>query len=350
MSLEELAAALRSLQPHREDESSWLKALICALGLHLWRSRQRGVAGARFLALAVALPLAVLPQPAPAPVPKSDDSAISGDWASFFAFSQRTLRFVLHVAGPNNALKATLDSPDLGTTGGNVDIALSGSTLSFAIEYLDVKFSGDVNTNGTITGTFVWHGRAVPVILARTTAPPAPPELFIRPPLPVTGSVFHHDRSGIEFNLPAGWSVQRMETATNDPGEMAILNDPDHKAMFASVWMRKTETDSAYIPGLLDALLARKLASRAGKTGQIDEQVVGNFKIRSGSVEHTVINGQQALRAIGEYQQSGQPITELLVWVCTEHARAYFFLRAQPSQIETLQPAFEQLIQSARIP
>jgi hypothetical protein len=74
------------------------------------------------------------------------------------------------------------------------------------------------------------------------------------------------------------------------------------------------------------------------------------FRIRAGSVEHTVINGQQALHAIGEYQQLGQPIIELLVWVYTEHARAYLLLRAGPSEIEALQPAFEQLIQSARIP
>jgi hypothetical protein len=141
-----------------------------------------------------------------------------------------------------------------------------------------------------------------------------------------------------------------METATNDPGEMAVLTVPDHQAIFASVWMRKTETNPADIPNLLDAALTRKLGSRAGKTGALDEQVVGDFKIRSGSVEHIVINGQESLRAIGEYQQRGRPITELLVWVYTEHARAYFLLRAQPSQIETLQPVFEQLIQSARIP
>jgi hypothetical protein len=254
--------------------------MICAIGLNWWRSGQRGVAGAWFLALAV-LPLA------------ADDTGIAGDWASVITFSQRTVRFVLHVAGPNDALRATVDSPDLGTTGGNVEsIALSGSTLSFAIPYLDVKFSGDVNTNGTIAGTFVEHGTAVPLVLARTTAPPTRAELFFRPSLPVTGSVFHHDRSGIEFTLPAGWSVQHMETATNDPGEMAVLTVPDHKAIFASVWMRKTETNPADIPNLLDAALTRKLGSRAGKTGAIDEQVVGDFKIRSGSVEHIVINGQ----------------------------------------------------------
>jgi hypothetical protein len=141
-----------------------------------------------------------------------------------------------------------------------------------------------------------------------------------------------------------------METATNDPGEMAVLTDADHKAMFVSVWMRKVETHPADIPKLLDAALTRKLASRAGKTGAIDEQVVDGFKIRSSSVEHAVINGQQALRAVGEYQQAGRPVTELLVWIYSEHARAYFFLRAESSKIEALQPTFEQLIQSARLP
>ncbi len=307
--------------------------MICATGSNRWRS------GPWFLALAVALPLA------------ADDSGIAGDWASVITFSQRTVRFVLHVAGPNDALRATVDSPDLGTTGGNVEsIALSGSTLSFEIPYLDVKFSGEVNTNGTIAGTFAQHGAAVPLVLARTTSPAVRGELFSRPSLPVTGSVFHHDRSGIEFTLPTGWSVQHMETATNDPGEMAVLTVPDRQAIFTSVWMRKTETNRADIPNLLDAALTRKLGSRAGKTGAIDEQVAQEYKIRPGSVEHTVINGQQALRAIGEYQQRGRSITELLVWVYTEHARAYFLLRAQPSQIETLQPDFEQLIQSARIP
>ncbi len=283
--------------------------------------------------------------------PLLSHAAIAGDWAGVLTLPQSTLRFVIHVSGPDNALKATADSPDQGMTGASVDsIALSGSTLSFAIPYLDVKFSGDVNSSGRIIGTFVQRGTGVPLALARTTAASDPPQLLVRPALPVTGSVFHHDRSGIDLTLPAGWSVRQMETASNDPGEMAVLADPDHKAIFASVWMRRTETHPADIPKLLDAALTRKLASRAGRTGAIDEQVVEDFKIRSGSVEHTVINGQQALRAIGEYQQSGRPITELLVWVYTEHARTYFFLRAQPSQIETLQPAFEQLIQSARIP
>src|ERR1700744_692763 len=88
--------------------------------------------------------------------PMLGHAAIAGDWAGVLTLPQITLRFVIHVSGPDNALKATVDSPDQGMAGSSVDsIVLSGSTLSFAIQYLDVKFSGDLNTNGTITGTFL---------------------------------------------------------------------------------------------------------------------------------------------------------------------------------------------------
>jgi Zn-dependent protease with chaperone function len=350
---------------------SCLKRRLYALldpDLHRQPAPRAGVAAAWILALAAGLPLAALNvsqvdapevartpavRPAPQPVapPLPADIAVAGDWTGVVALPQSTLHFVLHVAGRNNALRATVDSPDQGTTGGTVEsIVLSGPTLTFAIPYLDVKFSGDVNSNGTIVGTFVQRGTGVPLILARTATPSAPPGISFRPALPVTGGVFHHDRSDIEFTLPSGWSVQQMETASNDPGEMAVLADADHRTLFVSVWMRKIETHPADIPKLLDAALTRKLASREGKTGAIDEQVVDGFKIRSGSVEHTIINGRQALRAIGEYQESGRSINELLVWIYGENARAYLLLRAESSAMEALQPAFEQLIQSVRIP
>ena len=289
--------------------------------------------------------------------PNMGHAAIAGDWAGVLAFPQNTLRFVIHVSGPDNALRAIVDSPDQGMAGGGVDsIALSGSTLSFAIQHLDVKFSGDVNTNGTIVGTFVQRGTGVPLVLTRDTslapAPPVPAQISNRPPLPVTGGVFHHDRSGIELTLPDGWSVRGhgnrdRRSRRNRP----FWQRPVHKAMWASVWMFRTETHPADMPKLFDAALARKIASRAGKNPLPDEAVIGNYNIRPGTVEHTVVNGNQALRAIGEFKDAaGEMNTELLVWIYTQHARAYFDFRAQASQFETLQPAFEQLIQAARIP
>jgi hypothetical protein len=114
-------------------------------------------------------------------------------------FAKSTLRFVIHVSGPDNALRATVDSPDQSTAGGGVDsITLSGSTLSFAIQQLDMKFSEDVNSNGTIVGALVQRGTGVPLILTRDTflnpssacpgpdfEPPAPGYRRCLPPRPV---------------------------------------------------------------------------------------------------------------------------------------------------------------------
>jgi hypothetical protein len=47
--------------------------------------------------------------------PTLGHAAIAGDWAGVLNFPQSTLRFVIHVSGPDNALRATVDSPDQGT-------------------------------------------------------------------------------------------------------------------------------------------------------------------------------------------------------------------------------------------
>jgi hypothetical protein len=277
-------------------------------------------------------------------------AAIAGDWAGVINLPGKTERFVLHIAGPDNALSATVDSRGFGLAGGKPDaITLSGSTLRFAIQYLDVSFSGDLNSNETIVGTFVQHGTGVPLVLTRINEPPVPAQVFSRPPLPLTGQVFHHDKTDIEVTLPAGWSVQSIETSTDDRGDMVVLTDADHKT-WASVYMRRYETPPEDIPELLDSLLTRKIASRAGTTGGVMQAVISGYKIRPGSVKHTTVNGRQSLRAIGEFREAKDPGAELLVWVSTEHARAYFDLRAQASSFEAVQPAFEALIQSARIP
>jgi hypothetical protein len=278
-------------------------------------------------------------------------AAIAGDWAGVIDLSGKTERFVLHVAGPDNALSATVDSWGFGLAGGKPDtITFSGSTLRFAIQYLDVSFSGDLYGNGTIVGTFVQHGTGVPLVLTRTNEPPVRARVFSRPPLPLTaGRVFHHDKTDIEVTLPSGWSVLSIESSTDDEGDMVVLTGPDHKTG-ASVYMARYETPQEHIPELLDSLLTRKIASRAGTTGGVMQAVISGYKIRPGSVKHTMVNGQHSLRAIGEFGGAKDPGAELLVWVSTEHARAYFDLRAQASNFETVQPAFEALIQSTRIP
>jgi len=278
-------------------------------------------------------------------------ATMAGDWRGSVNLSGNLGRFLLHIAGPDNALAATFDSPEAGIIGGKVDaITLSGPTLRFTIQFPDVSFSGDLSRNENIVGTLVRRGMSLPMVLTRTIDPPVRAQALSRSLLPAAGSVFHHDKSDIEFTLPAGWAVQQLTTATNDPGEMAVLTIPDHKPVSATVWMFRTETHPQDIPDWLDNSLKRKLASRAGKTGAVIEATIEGYKIRPGSVQHITVNGYQSLWAIGEFGGANDPSTELLAFVGGERGRVYFDLRGQASHFAAIRPVFEELIRSVRIP
>jgi hypothetical protein len=283
--------------------------------------------------------------------PIAGKADLADDWAGLLTFPQGTLHFILHLTGPDNALKATHDSPDQSGYGMPVSsITFSGTTLKFDIQLLNVTYSGDLGANGSIVGTFAQHGTAVPLVLTRAPAVPRPTPA----PTGETGYVqdrrYHHSPTGVEFDLPAGWSVGRPAPAQGDPNTMTVLRDPDHKALFLSADMRKVETHPENIPVVLSNALTMLLGRRAGQTGAGPPHLAENYKLRPGSEERTTIGGQQALRAIGEYELRGRKVTELLTWIDTEHTRVFFFAQVPSENIPALQTAFEQIIQSARIP
>jgi hypothetical protein len=97
-------------------------------------------------------------------------AAVAGDWAGVLQFPQGTLRLVLHVSGPDDDLRATVDSPDQNASGIPVDsIARTGDTVAFRIDRLAVRFTGTLNGD-TIRGTFTQQGLDVPLSLARSAA------------------------------------------------------------------------------------------------------------------------------------------------------------------------------------
>jgi hypothetical protein len=97
-------------------------------------------------------------------------AAVAGDWAGVLQFPQGTLRLVLHVSGPDDDLRATVDSPDQNASGIPVDsISKTGETVAFRIDRLAVRVSGTYSGD-TIRGTFTQQGLDVPLSLARGTA------------------------------------------------------------------------------------------------------------------------------------------------------------------------------------
>jgi len=83
-------------------------------------------------------------------LPASAMAGVAGDWAGILNVPNRPLHVVLHLSGPDNALKATLDSPDQGSFGMPVrTVSLEGSTLQFSIPISETTFSGDVVANSS---------------------------------------------------------------------------------------------------------------------------------------------------------------------------------------------------------
>jgi hypothetical protein len=158
---------------------------------------------------------------------------------------------------------------------------------------------------------------------------------------------YHHTLSGVEFDLPFGWSLGQTRLVDGDPREVTVLHDPDNKAIFVSASMVPAETPVASIPEALSKTVPHLLERRGSGSGV---HAAKNYKIRDGSVEESFIGGHQALRAIGDYEQGGQNISELLVWIFTEHTRTFFFAKTLSNDLDSLRVPFEQLVQSARIP
>lgn len=190
-----------------------------------------------------------------------------------------------------------------------------------------------------------YQGSKVALALQRRGAISAPPA---EPAGVLNGQHYHHNLTGVEFDLPAGWSLGITRPVDGDPTHMTVLADPDARAIFASVDMWKLETPSTSIAGALSRAVPQLLARRAG-TGSAPHGVA-NYQIRDGSVEQTWIGGKQAVKGIGDYELGGQKISELVTWIFTEHTRAYFFAKMGSDDLPAVQIQFDQLVQSAKIP
>jgi hypothetical protein len=276
---------------------------------------------------------------------------LAGNWAGVVVDSQGAHRMVLHISGLYTAMQATADIADQKLIHAPVEpITLSGSTLEFTIPSSDARYSGVLNDNGAIVGTLAQRGTETPLILARVVANAGALRVPDGPGGVIENGRYHDALSGVEFDLPSGWFIQRTDPDRANPGGVRIFGDPSGKAMVFTAWMWKTETDPDNIPKLLSQVVAYKIQQRAGQTPPGGHLVVANYKICDGSVEQTSIGGHKAVRAIGEWEQNGKSIAEFLVWIYTEHTRTHFVLRAAAENLPALAAPLDQILQSAKIP
>jgi len=89
---------------------------------------------------------------------------ITGQWNGILKVGGTQLRLVLNIKPSENGYSSTLDSPDQGANGIPVSqISFEDALLAFEISSLGIGYSGMLNDDGLITGTFTQMGQSFPL-------------------------------------------------------------------------------------------------------------------------------------------------------------------------------------------
>jgi pimeloyl-ACP methyl ester carboxylesterase len=100
---------------------------------------------------------------------QTDPVKPEGDWKGTIDAGVAKIDLVLHVVKKDNALSATLDSPDQGATGLPIDsISITGKSLRFEMKSLGANYEGVISTDGShIDGEFSQQGQKFPLTFKR---------------------------------------------------------------------------------------------------------------------------------------------------------------------------------------
>ena len=112
---------------------------------------------------------------------------IAGDWNGVLKVQGMQLRLVFHITKADNGYASTLDSPDQGALGIPVtSTELDGTAITLKVDPLRIVYSGIINTENEIEGTFTQSGQSFPMNLTQTpiekSEPKRPQEP--KPPFP----------------------------------------------------------------------------------------------------------------------------------------------------------------------
>ncbi len=273
---------------------------------------------------------------------------LAGNWAGVVTDAQGTHRIALHISGPFTAMKGSVNIPDQKLSNAPVEsITFIESTLEFSMPASDLQYSGVLNDNGVIVGTFTQHGAAVPLVLARVAA-----EIptVAGPGGTLENGRYHDTLTAVEFDVPSTWAILRTDPEPGNPGGVRVFSDRSGKASVVTANMAKVALDPDGVSKALERVIPHQIAMRAGQTGQGPMHTIRDYKIRDGSVDKTYIGGHAAIRAIGDFELGGKKFSEALAWIVSEHTRTYFMVRGAAEDFPSLQASFDQMMQSLKIP
>ena len=175
------------------------------------------------------------------------------------------------------------------------------------------------------------------VVLLVTSTPSAGQLAFVE------NGRYHHLRTGVEFPVPAGWSVLTTGQSSGG-GEQMYLRDAASPKTYVAVWMKRETNTAAETDAWLELAVKLKRDQRTGGG------VIPGFSFRPESVQHEYIGDHKAVKAVADFVQGTQQTVEYFTWVYTERTRVQFDVRGVDPDAASTASRFEEIIQAAKIP
>ena len=89
---------------------------------------------------------------------------ISGTWNGVLEVQGMQLPLVIHIAEDDEGYTGTMDSPDQGATGIEItSLSYDNSNLKFEVAPMAIAYTGNLNKDGSIKGTFTQMGQSLPL-------------------------------------------------------------------------------------------------------------------------------------------------------------------------------------------
>jgi hypothetical protein len=194
----------------------------------------------------------------------------------------------------------------------------------------------------------VWVTAAQPAVAASTANAKAPsvPAVAADVPPPNMSVELHDTTSGVSWKAPPGWHFAPIQRWGDHQSTVRIMG-AEWPKIRPTLYYRIFENPQEMSPRVISRQLLRQIN---GKVRQRKEDGFQNYRVREGSAEQLLVNGNSAVRWVADYAESGDDMSEYLVRVRTDHTNALFYAFMPAKELDSFRQRFDPIIETLEIP
>ena len=145
---------------------------------------------------------------------------ISGTWNGVLEVQGIQLPLVIHITKGDPGFTGTMDSPDQGATGIEItSLSYADSNLEFEVAPMAIAYTGALNKDGTIEGTFTQMGQSLPLNFSRD---PVAKKKLLRPQEPKAPYPYYSEEVAIP-NPGSGLTLSGTLTLPSENGTFPVV-------------------------------------------------------------------------------------------------------------------------------